>query len=234
MAEGRKEPSSSVSHEGTLMKKCRRKTWTPYWVVLKNRHLYFFVHGHATGLSASNTFAGSITLTEGAKCSLDEKSVAGYEKIRFKRQESFKFKLKTKNGVYLFKTGSELERKTWLERLDLSTAAVVPRFGNDNGIVDESDSSQSQRVLSDRSASVQYKRLHRAENVNKEAGSSQDFSYDALDEEDSFSENEENCRSGARFNRERSKSLTYRLTNRIRANVSSRMSFRKHGYQTQL
>lgn len=240
MDEGEKE--LSVSHEGTLMKKCRRKTWTPYWAVLKKRHLYFFLQEHASGLPTTTTFAGSISLTEGAKCTLEEKPVAAYERVRFKRQESFKFKLKTKNGVYLFKTESELERKTWLERLGLSTAEVVTRVSIENnfddGIANESNSnqSQSQRVLSSRSTSVQYKRAQRSGDMKKEAGSSRGFSYDALDEEDSFDESEQNCAIETRFNRERSKSLRYTLTNRIRANVRSRrsFSFRKQDYQTQL
>lgn len=223
--------NQSVYHEGKLMKKCKRKTWKVYWVLLKKQRLYFFVKENAYDLPETVSYAGSIALTADTKCFVKERAPGMQGRSR---QEYFKFKLMTKNGVYLLKTETELERETWLERLGLSVALVHPLqnsgLSHNIGILNESLLTPlCQATVTGALHNSSHYEGDRTQSVELRSNATGNFCYGSLQEED-----ESNiCRTENEIAQEGLKPLSKRLANGFRKNVRSR-SFKKQGYRKQL
>lgn len=114
----------TIAHGEYLKKKIKKKTWTDFWVILKDSMMIFF-HPNDGG------WAGSIEITQGTTCTLilngthigkgfvDLTLSTEIAELNKRKQNtvSYKFALKTKNGVHLFKASSESICLEWLRVL---------------------------------------------------------------------------------------------------------------------
>lgn len=129
----------SIIHGEYLKKKIKKKTWKDFWVIIKDNMMIFF-HSNDGG------WAGSIELTLGSSCTLivngtyvgkglstDLTLSAEVVELNKKRKHivSYKFALKTKNGVHLFKASSEAICLEWIRVL----RKVVLRLYDDSALL---------------------------------------------------------------------------------------------------
>lgn len=114
----------TIIHGEYLQKKVKKKTWKDFWVVVKDNMMIFF-HPNDGG------WAGCIEITRGTTCTLILNGAHignGFVDLtlsteraelnkRRKSTLSYKFALKTANGVHLFKASSETVCLEWVRVL---------------------------------------------------------------------------------------------------------------------